>query len=42
MKHDLFDFNATDMTRADKAWRIAALVFCIGVLLLDLFVWRPL
>lgn len=42
MKHDLFDFNPTEMTWWDRAWRIAFLVFTIGVLLADLFVWRPL
>lgn len=42
MRHDPFDFNATDMNWYDRAWRIVLLAFCIGVLLCDLFVWRPL
>jgi hypothetical protein len=41
MKHDLFDFNP-NMTRAQRAWRIALLIAFIVVLCLDLFYWRPL
>jgi len=41
MRHDIFEFNATEMTWYDRAWRIALLTFVIGVLLMDLFVWRP-
>ena len=42
MKHDIFEFNAENMTFGDRAWRIALLLTLIGVALLDLFVWRPL
>lgn len=41
MKHDIFDFNAEGMTFADRAWRVAFLLSCAAVSLLDLFVWRP-
>ena len=41
MKHDLFEFNMTDMTWADRAWRIALLLALIAVLAYDLFVGRP-
>lgn len=41
MKHDLFEFNMDRMTTWDRTWRIAFLVFCICVLLMDLLVWRP-
>jgi len=42
MKYDLFDFWATGMTRAQRAWRIALLIALVIVLCLDLFVWRPM
>lgn len=42
MKHDIFEFSATDMTWADKAVRIIFLIALIGVLLADLFIWRPM
>lgn len=42
MKHDIFEFNAENMTWSDRAWRIALLLIFIGVALLDLYVWRPL
>lgn len=41
MKHDLFDFTAPGMTLAQRAWRVAFLLAVIGVVLMDLFVWRP-
>jgi hypothetical protein len=41
MKHDLFEFTAEGMTPAQRAWRIALLLAVIGVLLMDLLVWRP-
>jgi hypothetical protein len=40
MKHDIFDFHH-DMTWYDRGWRIALLLGLIGILLMDLFVWRP-
>lgn len=40
MKHDIFDFHH-DMTWYDRAWRIVFLMFIIGVMLMDLFYWRP-
>ncbi len=41
MKHDLFEFNMTTMTWYDRAWRVAFLLACIGVLVYDLLVGRP-
>jgi hypothetical protein len=41
MKHDLFEFFAPGMTWAQRAWRVAALVAVVVVLLADVFVWRP-
>lgn len=41
MRHDPFEFNCTEMTWWDKAWRIAFLLVTVGVLLCDLFIWRP-
>lgn len=40
MKHDLFEFNA-DMTWRDKAWRVLFLLVIVGILLCDLYIWRP-
>lgn len=42
MKHDIFEFNAADMTWTDKAVRAIFLLALIGILLADLFIWRPL
>lgn len=41
MRHDIFEFDAKGMTWQDRAWRVIFLLFLIGILLLDLFVWRP-
>ena len=41
MKHDIFEFDMSRMTRADIAWRVAFLTTLIAVMLLDLFYWRP-
>ena len=41
MKHDIFEFDAKEMTWQDRAWRVAFLAALIGIILLDLFVWRP-
>lgn len=41
MKHDIFEFNTTDMTWQDKAARVAFLLALVAVLLCDLFIWRP-
>jgi hypothetical protein len=41
MKHDPFEFFAPDMTWMQRAWRVAALVAVVVVLLADVFVWRP-
>lgn len=41
MKHDPFEFDATDMTRGQRLWRIAFLLACIAVLVLDLTYWKP-
>lgn len=41
MRHDIFEFNATDMTWYDRAWRIAFLAIVIGILIADLFYFRP-
>lgn len=40
MRYDIFEFNG-QMSRFEAAWRIALLVALIGVLLMDLLVWRP-
>jgi hypothetical protein len=40
MKHDLFEFNG-EMSRSEVAWRVAFLLALIGILLMDLLVWRP-
>jgi hypothetical protein len=29
------------LTPAEALWRVVLLIFLIGVLLMDLFVWRP-
>ena len=41
MKHDIFDFHH-EMTWYDRAWCIVFLAVTIGILLADLFYWRPL
>ena len=41
MKHDIFEFNMTTMTRADIVWRVVFLLALIAVLAYDLFVGRP-
>lgn len=41
MRHDIFEFNALGMTWWQRAWRVAFLLACIGVTLMDLLVWRP-
>lgn len=40
MKHDIFDFHH-DMSASDMMWRTVLLIVTMGVLLLDLFFWRP-
>lgn len=40
MKHDIFEFNAENMTVADKLWRVLFLLSIIAVLIADLFFWR--
>lgn len=41
MRHDIFEFDAKEMTWHDRAWRIALLAILVGVLLMDLLIWRP-
>ena len=41
MRHDIFEFDAKDMTWQDRAWRVTFLLAVIITVLLDLFVWRP-
>jgi hypothetical protein len=41
MRHDLFEFNG-EMSRSEVTWRVVLLLALIGVLLMDLFLWRPL
>lgn len=41
MNRDVFEFNPLGMTPADRFWRVVLLVVCIGVVMLDLFFWRP-
>ena len=40
MRYDLFELRGLEMRWYDRAWRVAVLVFCIAVLLADLFYWR--
>jgi hypothetical protein len=42
MKHDILDFNAVDMTTPQRVWRAVFLLALIAVLMMDLFVWRPM
>lgn len=39
MKHDPFEFNGTDMTWCDKAWRVGLLIVLISVLIGNVFFW---
>ncbi len=41
MKHDIFEFNLTTMTRGERAWRVLFLLALIAVLAYDVFVGRP-
>lgn len=41
MKHDIFEFNMTDMTWGQRLWRVVFLATCIAILLADLLIWRP-
>lgn len=41
MKYDLFELNGVGMTWGEKVVRILFLAFVVGVLLCDLFIWRP-
>lgn len=41
MKHDIFEFNMTTMTRADIFWRVVFLLALVAVLAYDLFIGRP-
>jgi len=40
MKHDIFEFNAENMTVADKLWRVLFLMSIIALLIADIFFWR--
>ena len=40
MRYDMFEFNG-QMSRSEVAWRIALLLVLIGIVLMDLLVWRP-
>lgn len=41
MKHDIFEFNAVGDTPGQRIWRIAFLLACIVIIILDLTYWRP-
>lgn len=41
MKHDIFEFDPTRMTRGQIFWRVVFLATCIAILLADLLIWRP-
>lgn len=41
MKHDIFEFNMTTMTPAERFFRVLFLLAIIGVVLMDLLYWRP-
>jgi hypothetical protein len=41
MKHDILDFNPS-MTTSQRVWRAVFLLALIAVLMMDLFVWRPM
>lgn len=41
MRYDVFDLTAPGMSWAQRAWRVLFLLACIGVALMDLYVWRP-
>lgn len=41
MKHDIFEFNFTTMTRGERTWRVLFLLALIAVLAYDLFIGRP-
>jgi hypothetical protein len=40
LNHDPFEITTEGMTLAQRAWRVAFLLACIGVAALDLYVWR--
>lgn len=40
MRYDPFEFR-TEMTWWDKAWRVLFLSVIIGILLCDMYIWRP-
>lgn len=41
MKHDIFEFDPTRMTRGQIFWRVVFLLAIIAVLAYDLFIGRP-
>jgi hypothetical protein len=41
MKHDIFEFSMTTMTRGERAWRVLFLLAIIAVVAYDLLVGRP-
>lgn len=41
MRHDIFEFSMENMTRGQRAWRVAFLLFCLSMAMMDLLVWRP-
>lgn len=40
MRTDMLEFNP-HLSIEDRLWRVLFLLALIGVLLMDLFVWRP-
>jgi len=40
MKYDLFDLFDPEMPWYSRAWRLAFLAGLLGVVIMDVFVWR--
>lgn len=40
MKHDMLELSP-NLTVGERLWRGAFLLALVGILLMDLFVWRP-
>lgn len=40
MRYDVFELHG-DMTIGQRAWRVVFLLIIIGVILMDMLVWRP-
>lgn len=40
MKHDIFDILSSDLTFAQRAWRVAFIAAGFAVVALDVLYWR--